>query len=359
MKISIFYIDFKGERKGGEYFNLLYGRINEGALGPYSFHVEKSTFKNLWKARRRCETERCIIHLHWSVNLHESWYFVKAIYLLATNSFILLLLKKRYGYRVYWTMHNFKSHDAWHPSIDWLGRKLLFLLADCIIIQQRGFYETLSAQRRDKRFIYIPHGHYIGAYGPVRGNGAMKKEIGFDQEDIIMISLGRVLPYKKIDRIIEVLNRNDHILDRRLKLFIAGHCEPEYANYLSKLISVSQRIVFRNEYVEDSDLALYLSVADYSIFWFDDSMLTSGSIILSLSYGVPVIARDIYAAELVHRGRNGFLFDTPEGLAEILIQVPKFDKPRPEDVISSVRHLDWQTIGNRLMKAFTSEYMEP
>ncbi|MEI9475379.1 MAG: glycosyltransferase [Deltaproteobacteria bacterium] len=358
MEISIFPIPFKFESKGNEYLNLLYNNVNGGVVGPHSFRVGTCKLKEIWTSRRRREAEICVIHVHWSRCLYESRYVLKSIYLLAINFSILALLKKRYGYKVYWTMHNFKSHDYPHPSIDWLGRKLLYSITDCIIIQQRGFYEVLSAQRRDKTFVYMPHGNYVGTYGPVQEAGSMKKQLGFDEEDIIMISLGTVMPYKKIDRIIEVLNKNDHILDKRLKLFIAGRCEPEYANYLLKLTSASHRIVFRNEFVQDNDLALYLSVADYSVFWYDDSVLTSGGLTLSLSYGVPVIARDIYASDLVQRGRNGFLFDTPESLAEILIQLPTLDKPRQEDVISSVTHLDWQPIANRLMKVFAGQYLE-
>jgi len=360
MKLTISIFPTGVGSTGNPYVSLLYANIDGGAVGPYSFRVIRCKLREIAKWRKDREAEECVVHIHWSRFFYESRFAVKSLYLLAMNLCILALLKKRYGCKVYWTMHNFKSHDYRHPSIDWFGRKLLFSMTDCIIVQQRAYYEVLSAQHKDKRFVYIPHGNYIGAYGPVRDErGSAKKQCGFNEEDIIIISLGGVEPYKKIDRVIEVLNENDHILDKRLKLFIAGRCEPEYADYLSKLISGSPRIVFRNEFVQNNDLALYLSIADYSISWYDDSVLTSGAIILSLSYGVPVIARDIFAAELVQRGRNGFLFDTPESLAEILIQLPTLEKPLHKDVISSVTHLDWHSIANRLMKAFTGEYLEP
>ena len=71
-----------------------------------------------------------------------------------------------------------------------------------------------------------------------------------------------------------------------------------------------------SEFIPESEMAQLLGSADYAIFWFDDSVLTSSGVILSLSYGLPVICRRIPTAEKIRDGVNGYLFDTADDLQE-------------------------------------------
>ncbi|MEK7083849.1 MAG: hypothetical protein AAB932_01290, partial [Patescibacteria group bacterium] len=95
--------------------------------------------------------------------------------------------------------------------------------------------------------------------------------------------------------------------------------------------------------------AQLLGSADYAIFWFDDSVLTSSSIILSLSYGLPVICRRIPAAEKIRDGINGYVFDATEDLQELLKRLPSLPKPKPQDVITSVAHDTPELVAEQFM----------
>ena len=90
-------------------------------------------------------------------------------------------------------------------------------------------------------------------------------------------------------------------------------------------------------------------MADYSIFWYDNSVLTSAGIALSLSYGVPVIARDIPAADDVRDGVNGYLYTNDSELSKILLDLPGKNKISQENIIKTIAERNSEYIAKRLV----------
>ena len=79
--------------------------------------------------------------------------------------------------------------------------------------------------------------------------------------------------------------------------------------------------------------------------------------ILALSYGVPVITRNIPAAEIVSE-KNGWVFTTEEELEDIIARLNPVSADcgavASRDSIESVRGHSWQFVGKKLVSLYRS-----
>ena len=121
-------------------------------------HIEGVTPTSLWNIRTPG-----IIHIHWSIILYGSKWALKSLVLIKVNFLRLLFLKTFRGCKIIWTMHNYYAHDYPHHWIDRLGRRLLFALADVIIIQQKTAQEVF-AKNIPAKTLYIFPWEIISAY---------------------------------------------------------------------------------------------------------------------------------------------------------------------------------------------------
>ena len=116
-------------------------------------------------------------------------------------------------------------------------------------------------------------------------------------------------------------------------------------------------IIVKNLFVPDADIPRLCSIADYAVFYYDHSEMTSGGMILALSYGVPVITRNIPAAEIVSE-KNGWVFTTEEELEDIIARLNPVSADcgavASRDSIESVRGHSWQFVGKKLVSLYRS-----
>ena len=330
------------------FLKLFYNQVHGYSLKENAFEVKPQSLSSLVRAGRPARDEKHVIHLHWEAVLYGSKFILKSLALMALNFSLLAVLKHIYGMKVIWTMHNTRSHDYPHPAIDRYGQRTIFALADGVIIMQRAVYESWHARYPQKEIRYIPLGNYIGAYPePPQTRAEIRARFGLSMNDLVLLSFGTAKPYKKIEHIIEVFRQTE--LDPRLKLCIVGVAKDQYAKRLEQAIGHDPRIIFKNEFTKDSDVAGILEMADYSVFWYDDTMLTSAGVNLSLSYGVPVIVRDIPAADRVREGVNGFLFHDAAQLAAIFKKLPEVPPQPRDEIIHSIAGDDWAVLAPQFM----------
>lgn len=330
---------FPFSSKSNKYIDLLYFKMDARVL-------ESKSFSSLLGRKPG------IIHIHWTNVVYGSKFFVKTLILMAWNFIILWLLKIK-GHQVVWTKHNYYPHESKWIWLDKIGQWILFKTADAVTVHQKG--------EQNKKIIFIPHGNYINAYGPRSNKRAeIRNKFGFSEEDIVLISVGAIKPYKKIENIMAAFNavqidlrsrgNIDFASQNSIKLLIAGKCDREYAKKLKTIIS--DNIKLDCNFIPDDEIPDHLAAADYSIFWYDNSVLTSGGIVLSLSYGLPVIARNISAADLVKDGENGFLFNNERELSDIIKKLSNTSKFDPDKIIGTVENLNWENIAKQFMTLF-------
>jgi glycosyltransferase involved in cell wall biosynthesis len=298
------------------------------------------------------EGRKNVIHIQWSTVLYGSRFAVKSLAGLIINGCLLVVLKTAYHCKVVWTVHNTRAHDYPHPSVDTIGRWVVRLLADCIIVQQKITQEFYQQRYPKKTIYYIHHGNYIRAYGhQVSRDNELRRVFGFGAKDVVLLSLGAIAPYKRNADIIDAVvaaqqSRPD------LKLLIAGKGPVTHVETLKSQVPPGAGIVIANTFVEDAEIPRYLAMADYAVFYYDESEMTSGAMILALSYGLPVIARAIPATEVVHQG-NGYVFHTKEELGELLRGLAASNSPEMRSaIIADIEGSDWTSAAARLVRIY-------
>lgn len=299
--------------------------------------------------------QKHIVHIHWPIVLYGSKYLIKSIFLLGYRFSALFILKYFFRCRIVWTKHNEHAHDYPHPWIDRMGSRILLRLADAVIVHQASAVNTIH--HRNVR--HIPHGNYCDVYGRIDQSAVrqLRQTLDITDCDIVLLALGTVKPYKKIDGIIDVLNTPSLRALKNLKLVIAGECKAKYRAVLQERIHGNPQIILKPEYIHDEEVAAYLGIADYAIFWYDDSVLTSGGIVLALSYGLPVIARNIPAADMIVHGENGLLYETMEDLMNILLRLPSREPMNHARILESVSNQNWKECGKKTTALYSSLFM--
>ncbi|MHA1335558.1 MAG: glycosyltransferase [Promethearchaeota archaeon] len=150
----------------------------------------------------------------------------------------------------------------------------------------------------------IPNGIEVSKYKKLL-NVDYKKDIGINKDDIVLISIGRLISLKGFDILIEAFSQ---IYNKsHLKLLIVG--DGQHKNFLNNLINrknLSESIKllgFRN------DIPQLLNLADCFILCSKSEGL-SVSILEAMASGLPIIATNVGGnSELVKDGINGYLIE--------------------------------------------------
>lgn len=324
------------------YIDLLSNAVDGAINGRFVYRVSPRTLPSILSDAFRHRGQKRIIHIHWPTVLYGSKYLLKSVFLFTFHFAVLGIMRCCFPCRIVWTKHNEHAHDYPHPWIDRIGSKVLFYYADAVIIQQKSTAQKLSS----RKIRHIPHGNYCDTYGPVDREVAqrLRRSLHIADHAIILLALGTIKPYKKIDAMIDVFNNSALHDTPNLHLVIAGECKESYRRVLQEKIGDNLHVLLLPNHIADHDIPAYLGMSDYAVFWYDNSVLTSGGIILALSYGVPVIARQIPAADMIVHGENGLLYETAGELSSLLLELPTRERMERGHILESVKHQTWKEV---------------
>ena len=324
--------------KDNPYLTLLYDAVRaQGDFAPRPF-----SWKGIFVAV--CMRQHPIMHIHWETTIYGSKSVIVSG-VRGTCRFVGLWVARLWGARVVWTMHNSASHDYPHPRIDTGGRALMWRLADAVIIQNKSVIGKYQKIHPKSRVVFIPHGNYVGVYGPrADAQRAQRRSLyGFSENDTVLLALGAIRPYKQYEHLIDTIC-TAHKKDGRLKLLIAGKGEHGYIEGLHRRVAGSTAVVIHEGRVPDADMAGLLALADYAVFAYGESSLTSGALLLALSYGVPSIVGRMHAAELITDGLNGFRAPDDASLLRTIVRLPSRKPMDHDDIVASVSDFGWDRV---------------
>ncbi|HEU4707808.1 MAG TPA: glycosyltransferase, partial [Methylophilaceae bacterium] len=214
------------------------------------------------------------------------------------------------------------------------------IIAECP--QDRLDMERLYGADRNRMDI-VPCGFDPDELWPVRGQA--RNLLGLDAKDFIVLQLGRMVPRKGVDNVIESLAvlRDHH--DIRARLMIVGGDAPTGAAMetpelarlmaLAELHDLQSQITFIGQ-KSRSELAYYYSAADVFVTtpWYEPFGITP---LEAMACATPVIGAAVGGIKTtVEEGKTGYLVPpkNPEALAERLALL--HDDPE------HARQLGWQ-----------------
>jgi glycosyltransferase involved in cell wall biosynthesis len=255
------------------------------------------------------------------------------------------------GVKIVWTVHNLISHDQKFPKLELWTRRILSKLVDGIIFHN---HSSLNAVKKDYDFpthkaIVIPHGHYRDIYKPMVDRKAAREELDLPLNNRIYLNIGYLKPYKKIEKLINIWQNYQDIFTYNT-LVIAG--KPVNNSYYLQLQEISKntpRFILIPKFIESSKIHLFFSAADVVVFPFE-KILTSGSLILAMSYNKPIIAPDLggIAETLGLAGQLLYDHNDEQGLLKTLQQSTTMDLQALSLLVKQeCDALDWELIAQK------------
>jgi glycosyltransferase involved in cell wall biosynthesis len=229
-----------------------------------------------------------ILHMHWPehhfIRLSAFQTLLRAVYLLG-----ILSMARICGTRLVWTVHNLQPHKQYHPLIEKWFWKTFTRLIDAYFSLSSSAIEQILRQYpalcRKKGFVAL-HGHYRGFYRDDLSKSEARKKLDVAVSATVIVFFGYILSYKNVPSLINIFSQ---LRSEDLTLLIAG--KPDGKSIEEEIKGLSKndsRIRLHLGHVQGDDIQLYLKAADLVVLPFLE-ILNSGSALLSLSFGCPIL----------------------------------------------------------------------
>lgn len=243
---------------------------------------------------------RRILHIHWMYSFKLPGPPKVAARAAFASSMTFLFLAKLLRYRIVWTVHNVLPHQA-ITSNDLAVRRRLARIADAVIVHSTSTLPALAAAGITVTdATVIPHPSYVGRYPSGASRSASRESLGVPDDAAVCLFFGRIEPYKNVPALISAFSVVA-AAQPDAYLVVAGACkDPVLRAELTTMLSSVDRAAAELRRISDDELGSFFAAADVVACPFLD-VTTSGSAMLALSFGVPIVAP-----------RIGALADLPE-----------------------------------------------
>lgn len=199
--------------------------------------------------------------------------------------YIPILAKRKNKNRVVLAIHN--VHVPKGGSAYWF-----FKLYNALAVKSFQYYQTFSNDQYlllksiipNKTVFYAPF--ILKDYGTTNNIRTDKR--------ITFLNFGNIRPYKRIDVLIEAVQRVYEKTNVLTRVILAGKCE-DWENY-EKLIKYPELFDLRIHRIDNKDIPDLFMEADYFVAPYQD-IAQSGSSVVAVNYGIPLIASRLPAFE--------------------------------------------------------------
>jgi glycosyltransferase involved in cell wall biosynthesis len=294
-----------------------------------------------------------ILHIHWL----DPFFLAKSRIKTFLRSIIFigeLLIVKIIGVKIVWTVHNITSHDINFRSIELFFTKVLTRLFNRIIVHcSSAKNEVIDVYGVKKNLIVIiPHGNYIHCYKNTISMKEARRKLHLSVDNIVFLYFGLIRPYKGIFGLINSFNK---LNNNNAKLLITGKpLNDEVANNIQMICNDNEKIKINFGFVTDDEIQTYMNAIDVVVLPYEN-ILTSGAVILAMSFGKPIIAPSIGCIPEVLDNKGSFLYDPLQeaGLLKAIKQSFNSDlKKMGEYNYKLVNKLSWDKIAKKTISAY-------
>ena len=284
-----------------------------------------------------------VAHFHWPSFQYATRKGKLALIKGFVRFFVLMVLLRLLGARIVWTAHNLMPHD---PSLfgwmDVLARHIVIAFSYKIYVHSPSPSATLAARfpAARKKIVTIPHGHFINFYPDSVTRDSARAHFDFNSSTFVYLFIGLCKPYKNLDGLVQAFRH----MPGDTALLVAGKFQDQtYEAAVRDMSSADTRIRIDARFLPDDELQLFLRACDAVVIPYRE-ILTSGSAVLAMSFGRPVVTIDRgFLHDVVVEG-SGILYDPDDagGLARALVAVTKqgWDETFIQAHISQFRYED-------------------
>ena len=242
--------------------------------------------------------KRAIWHIHWIDSFFRGTLLrfgvEKELFLISLARFsgflIVLSLVRFFKLRIIWSVHNVCSHEYGGSSFEKWVTKLLLTFSDKVTGFNAYICKQLADQYDFHETVLMRQGLYEGCYPDNILRADARKKLSIPENDFVLLMFGALQEYKGVDVLIKAFASYEF---EHTTLIIAGSSKncPEYGKFLRKLASCNEKIALYDRYIADDEVQYFFRAADYTIYPYRQ-IANSGTIFLSLTFGVPIIVSD-------------------------------------------------------------------
>jgi glycosyltransferase involved in cell wall biosynthesis len=200
----------------------------------------------------------------------------------------------------------------------------------------------------------VPHGNYAGVHpiSVTRADARARLDIPLDA--FVYLLLGNISLYKGIETAVGNVQRQP---DSSSIVLIAGRNRaPDLVSHLEDLSATDPRIRLFPGFIPDDQMQYYLMAADVMVCSFRQ-ILSSGSVILGMSYGLPIIAPRMGCLPELVTPMAGILYDPADStaLAYALTEIKRADTEAMGRAAKAIADtLQWDGIARRTADIYQS-----
>jgi glycosyltransferase involved in cell wall biosynthesis len=295
--------------------------------------------------RRGCPR---VVHLHWT-HQYLGGADITPGPLVRARFIGQLRLLRLLGVRLVWTVHNLGSHEGARDPVEMAVHRRLVELCGAVICHcQAAVAAAVEAYQLTpelrQRLHVVPHGSYLGVYPNSTTRAQARDRLGIPHDARLLLFIGAVRPYKGLEDLLAAFRRLEHL---GLRLIVAGRPRrPEAAAPLAAAAAADPRVSLRLDFVPGNQLQVLLNASDAVVLPFRD-ILTSGSMILAMSFGKAIVAPSMGCLPNTLPEGGGILYDPddPEALERALRSALDSDlEAMGARNLERARQLDWGSI---------------
>lgn len=316
------------------------------------------SFKKMWKRNFFLKTFKYLLGHHSAFRdlkknkskiVHLHFFTFRSIDLL------ILYLAKLNKLKAIVTVHDVNAFDK---KADSGIERRCYRLIDGVIVHNESSLNTLNKKNKlTVPVTVIPHGNYLPFISPTRHDVRAKGVF-------TLLFFGQIKKVKGLDLLLKavgLIKRDGYAL----KLIIAGKAWKSDLEEYEKLIAgegLNTIVQTDFRYIPDEEVAEYYSKADLVVLPYRE-IYQSGVLLLTMSYGKPVLCSDLQPfREVIRHDKNGFLFESEniEDLSRQIIVIMKTPAKlesvtKASDILIRTKY-DWNDIG-MMTKEFYAQFL--
>jgi hypothetical protein len=259
------------------------------------------------------------------------------------------------GAKIAWTVHNVLPHESFQKEPSIRVRNLVVERASMIHIMSP---ETVAAcapffEIPSELVVRCEHAGYNGYFNsPVAATDILRMW-GLPHGGKTGVIIGGIKPYKGLNEFAEQFVSATAHNPRSLQMIIAGKPDDDFLkSKLFALAELSPNLHVIPRMITDDQVAGLMTAADFSVIPYQSS-LNSGALVLGLTFGNPVLARQSAGSTHLLESGAGRVYSDDNELASLLNNPDWIDTARPHAERLS-RELDHDVVTNNFARMIRS-----
>ncbi|MCV3765726.1 glycosyltransferase [Rhizobium sp. TRM95796] len=269
------------------------------------------------------DDDSVVFHLHWPEPIFsgakstDAMYRAGEIFLEKVSNF------RGYGGKFAFTVHNVLPHDTERRDVWVWFFKSIMKVCDFIHTHNRSAIHEMQKEYEvpEAKCHVFPHGNYVGSYPMRQSTEEARQHLLIPEQNTVFGFVGQLRAYKGLEKLISSFDKIQSKYEA-IDLLIAGKAVyPTPAGYWERMAIFKKSITVHEGFVPDELLQTYFSASDVIVLPYEN-ILTSGSVMLSATFGKPVIAPALPTLAEIHQAGFTISYDPqdPDGLTLALEQ---------------------------------------